>query len=185
VRTAQNPSQIRPATEPRSRLVVSSPLGDLGLVADGATLARLILPKKDSDLPQLPPLRGRNHDATHAIAEPVLLLARRELDEYFRGDLRSFTIPLHPVGTEFQLAVWESVLGIPYGATATYGEIARGIGPGVSPRAVGRAVGQNPLALMIPCHRVVGSDGGLTGYGGGLHRKRYLLDLEQRVRPAF
>jgi methylated-DNA-[protein]-cysteine S-methyltransferase len=185
VRTAQNPSQMHPATEPCSRLVVSSPLGDLGLIADGATLAMLILPEKDSDLPQIWPLRERNHDAAHAIAEPVLLLARQELEGYFRGDLRSFTVPLHPVGTEFQLAVWESVLQIPYGATATYGEIARGLGPGVSPRAVGRAVGQNPLALVIPCHRVVGSDGGLTGYGGGLHRKRYLLDLEQGARPAF
>ena len=115
---------------------------------------------------------------------PVLRSAVLWLDGYFRGDRPDFTPPLHPSGTPFRRAVWDILLQIPYGETATYGEIARRLArerrlPGMSAQAVGGAVGHNPISLIIPCHRVVGADGSLTGYAGGLERKAYLLALEQ------
>jgi len=185
VRTADLTAALDPAAERRSRLVVASPLGELELVADDEALATLILPPRDTGMPDETPQDPRAGRLDDVPGHVVLSRARTELQSYFRGDLQSFTVPLRPLGTTFQLAVWNAVLAIPYGATTTYGEIAGRLGPEVSPRAVGRAVGQNPLAIVIPCHRVVGSDGSLTGYGGGLHRKRYVLDLERGVRPVF
>jgi methylated-DNA-[protein]-cysteine S-methyltransferase len=110
--------------------------------------------------------------------------AARQLGEYFAGQRTDFDLALEPRGNEFQLAVWRRMLEIPYGETATYGEVARDIGQtaGAS-RAVGEACGQNPLPIVIPCHRVVGANGALTGFGGGIWRKKILLDLEFRVRP--
>ncbi len=107
--------------------------------------------------------------------------AVRQLDAYFRGDLRAFDLPLAPAGTAFQKTVWLELLGIPYAGTASYGEIARRIGRPAAVRAVGAANGRNPLPIVVPCHRVIGSDGSLTGYGGGLAVKEFLLDLERRV----
>ena len=107
-----------------------------------------------------------------------LSLARRELDAYFDGRLHEFTLPLDAQGTEFQRAVWHALRGIARGSLHTYGEIASGLGRPGAARAVGAAVGRNPISIIVPCHRVVGRDGSLTGYAGGLPRKRALLALE-------
>ena len=101
-----------------------------------------------------------------------------ELDEYFAGDRREFTTPLAPEGTPFQMKVWEALRTIPYGTTASYGEIAAQVGKPTASRAVGAANGKNPIAVIVPCHRVIGANGSLTGYGGGLERKELLLGLE-------
>jgi AraC family transcriptional regulator of adaptative response/methylated-DNA-[protein]-cysteine methyltransferase len=112
---------------------------------------------------------------------PVLAQLKRELAEYFAGDRREFTVPLHPVGTSFQQTAWQGLLEIPYGATRSYAQLAESIGHPRAVRAVGSANGRNPISILIPCHRVIASGGGLGGYGGGLDRKRLLLDLETRV----
>ena len=114
---------------------------------------------------------------------PALALARRWLDEYFAGRQPSFMPPLHLVGSEFQRAVWDILRAIPYGCTVTYGDIARRLAPQsptgrMSAQAVGGAVGRNPVSILVPCHRVVGAAGRLTGYAGGLERKRWLLEWE-------
>jgi len=103
-----------------------------------------------------------------------------ELDAYFAGDLQGFTVPLDLRGTEFQHRVWELLLNIPHGETRTYGQIASALGRPKASRAVGQAIGTNPVAIIVPCHRVIGASGGLVGYGGGLHRKQALLKLEAR-----
>jgi len=102
-----------------------------------------------------------------------------QLNEYFRGTRRVFDLKLHPKGTEFQKAVWKALASIPYGETRTYGDIAKAVGRPAAVRAVGLANGRNPLPIVIPCHRVIGKDGTLTGYGGGLAAKQTLLALEQ------
>jgi len=111
-------------------------------------------------------------------ADPVLLAAAAQLREYFAGARTSFDVPLAPEGTAFQRAVWEQLRRIPYGATESYGEIARRLGSPTASRAVGAANGRNPIAIIVPCHRVIGANGSLTGYAGGLDCKRALLDLE-------
>jgi methylated-DNA-[protein]-cysteine S-methyltransferase len=110
--------------------------------------------------------------------EPLLLEAEAQLDAYFAAELERFELPLALRGTEFQRSVWEALLEIPYGSTTTYSELAAAIGRPSACRAVGAANGRNPLAVIVPCHRVIGAAGGLTGYGGGLERKRRLLALE-------
>jgi methylated-DNA-[protein]-cysteine S-methyltransferase len=109
----------------------------------------------------------------------------RQLDAYFAGDLTEFDLELDLVGSNFQKKVWAELLTIPYGETRTYGEIAREIGSAGASRAVGLANGHNPIGIIVPCHRVIGANGSLTGYGGGLARKRHLLDMEKnRVAPV-
>ena len=118
-----------------------------------------------------------------AMWEPSLLQLKPvvdQLDSYFCGNLTRFDLPLDLAGTEFQLKVWRALRGIPYGATCTYGQIAKAIGQPGAARAVGLANNHNPVPIIVPCHRVIGADGSLTGYGGGLPRKRKLLDLEAR-----
>ena len=110
---------------------------------------------------------------------PLASAARQQLAAYFAGELDRFDLPLALAGSDFQRRVWDAVAAIPYGATASYSEIAAAIGRPAACRAVGAANGRNPLAIVIPCHRVVGAAGALTGYGGGLERKRALLDLER------
>jgi methylated-DNA-[protein]-cysteine S-methyltransferase len=105
---------------------------------------------------------------------------RRELDEYFAGTLQDFTVPLSPRGSTFQKQVWQALSEIPYGETTSYGKVAASIGHPDGARAVGVANGQNPIPIIVPCHRVIGADGSLTGYGGGLDAKRWLLDHEAR-----
>jgi len=103
---------------------------------------------------------------------------RAQLDAYFAGTREAFDLPLAPAGTSFQLAVWAQLRAIPFGETRTYGELAVRLGQPTAARAVGLANGDNPIAVIVPCHRVIGADGSLTGFGGGLERKRILLDLE-------
>ena len=115
--------------------------------------------------------------------DELFATARSQLDEYFGGERREFDLPLKLNGNSFQLAVWSALCKIRYGETVSYGHIARALGHPDAPRAVGAANGRNPVAIVVPCHRVIGADGSLTGYGGGLERKRFLLDLEAGVRP--
>jgi methylated-DNA-[protein]-cysteine S-methyltransferase len=144
-----------------------TPIGELVLTADpDGALTRLYLPNRPPDR------TGWQRD--DALLEP----ARRQLAEYFAAERTEFDLPLRPAGAPFQLRVWEALLTIPYGETASYGEIAREIGHPTAFRAVGAANGQNPIAIIVPCHRVIGANGSLTGYGGGLPAKRALLDLE-------
>ncbi len=122
---------------------------------------------------------GPAQDGRSALCERV----DRELAEYFAGRRQRFDLPLDLVGTPFQIEVWRALLAIPYGQTRSYGEQARSIGRPSATRAVAAANGQNKISLIVPCHRVIGSDGSLTGYGGGLARKRWLLQLEQSAAP--
>ena len=110
-----------------------------------------------------------------------LAFARKQLEEYFAGERQTFDLPLHPLGTTFQVQVWHTLAKIPYGTTISYAELARRIGQPQAVRAVGAANGRNPLPIVLPCHRVIGSDGSLTGFGGGLPTKRFLLGMEDRV----
>jgi methylated-DNA-[protein]-cysteine S-methyltransferase len=111
--------------------------------------------------------------------------AREQLQAYFAGERRSFDLRLHPVGTSFQLKVWNALAEIPYGSTASYGQVARRIGEPSAVRAVGAANGRNPLPIVLPCHRVIGADGSLTGFGGGLPVKQFLLELEGVRQPSL
>ena len=149
------------------RLVMESPIGLLELSSDGIALCGVHF--LDSE----PPSR------LTGVAVPVLVEARRQLERYLSGRLRDFQLPLEATGTPFQQRVWTELTRIPYGSTASYGEIAvrLGMARGAS-RAVGLANGSNPIAIVVPCHRVIGSSGTLTGYAGGLNRKRFLLGLE-------
>jgi methylated-DNA-[protein]-cysteine S-methyltransferase len=150
---------------------LDTPIGRLLLVLDGQGLRHVHF---DNGRHALPLAKDWEH------GPGALHEARVQLKAYFAGKLTAFDLPLAPQGTEFQQQVWLELLRIPYGATATYGEIARRVGDPTASRAVGAANGQNPLAIVVPCHRVIGADGTLTGYGGGLPVKRYLLDLEQQ-----
>ena len=146
---------------------LTTPIGELVLTADpDGAITGLYLPNRPPDT------TGWQRD--DALLEP----ARRQLTEYFAGERTAFDLPLRPTGAPFQLQVWAALLNIPYGETASYGEIAREIGHPTAFRAVGAANGSNPIAIIVPCHRVIGSNGSLTGYGGGLPTKRALLDLE-------
>jgi methylated-DNA-[protein]-cysteine S-methyltransferase len=150
---------------------IESPLGPLLLVADDAGL-RQILFVNGRHAPQ-PDSSWKEDKAT--FSQTI-----RQLHNYFAGELESFDLPLAPEGTPFQLAVWRRLCDIPYGATVSYGELANRIGNPKACRAVGLANGSNPIPIVIPCHRVIGSNGKLTGYGGGLPIKEKLLALERR-----
>jgi methylated-DNA-[protein]-cysteine S-methyltransferase len=117
---------------------------------------------------------------------PVLVKAAQQLREYFAGERTDFDLPLNPAGTAFQKSVWKELCEIPYGATISYGELGKRLGNPAASRAVGLANGRNPISIIIPCHRVIGANGSLTGYGGGLDRKKMLLGLERGalVLPA-
>ena len=123
---------------------------------------------------------GRIVNADFRIApSPVIEQAKRQLDEYFAGNRKEFNIPLHPVGTVFQIRVWRALLDIPYGETRSYMEIAKIIGNEKGVRAVAQAIGANGIGILIPCHRVIGSNRSLTGFRGGLDKKEFLLELER------
>ncbi|MBA3906852.1 MAG: methylated-DNA--[protein]-cysteine S-methyltransferase [Pseudonocardiales bacterium] len=157
--------------------MLETPVGELLLTTDGAALTAVYFERHRDGSDRRPAAAQRPgaRDDHH----PVLVAARTQLGEYFERRRTVFDLPLAPVGTAFQQGVWRALLDIPFGATTSYGDIARRLGlpPGAS-RAVGLANGSNPISIIVPCHRVIGSDGSLTGYGGGLDRKRYLLDLE-------
>jgi methylated-DNA-[protein]-cysteine S-methyltransferase len=147
-----------------------SPIGELLLAGDERGLARLHMAPFRTD-----PGWRRDDGAFEDV--------RRQLEQYFGGERRAFDVELALAGNSFELAVWQALLQIPYGETTSYGAIARQIDHPHAPRAVGVANGRNPVAVIVPCHRVIGADGSLTGYGGGLERKRFLLDLEAGVLP--
>ncbi|MBU6415979.1 MAG: methylated-DNA--[protein]-cysteine S-methyltransferase [Xanthomonadaceae bacterium] len=154
---------------------LDTPIGPLLLVGDGEGLVYIGLPRHGAAQPASP-------DAT--ASKPKLHAAARELDEYFAGMRRQFDVPLRPSGTPFQLEVWGALLTIPYGETVSYADIARRIRRPRAVRAVGAANGANPLSIIVPCHRVIGSHGDLTGYGGGLPAKRWLLAHERKHAPV-
>ena len=144
-------------------------------------LGRLILIDKAGALATVAFAGGRLPSGPYQKQEtPLLLEAARQLAEYFSGKRRNFDLPLAPEGTEFQQDCWQALCAIPYGKTCSYGEIAAQIGRPKAVRAVGQANNRNPIAVIIPCHRVIGANGKLTGYGGGLDNKELLLELEQQ-----
>jgi methylated-DNA-[protein]-cysteine S-methyltransferase len=146
-----------------------SPVGDLTLTVSDTALTGVYFPTSHHGPP---PKRGT--DGSSALLD----LVERQLSEYFAGSRTTFDLPLGPSGTPFQLGVWELLRLIPYGATTSYGDLARRLGDPLATRAVGAANGKNPIPIIVPCHRVVGSKGELTGFGGGLERKRWLLEHE-------
>lgn len=150
---------------------IETPIGKLMLAGDGHALIRVGLPEARHPL-VIPDDWQRNSNK--------LATASRQFDTYFAGELQDFDLPLAPVGTPFQKSVWKALCEIGYGETISYAELARRIGNPRAVRAVGTANGANPLAIIVPCHRVIGADGSLTGYGGGLPAKQFLLELEQR-----
>ena len=151
------------------RTVVDSPIGPLGLIASDVALEGVVFDGR----------RIRSEGSA-----PVLDEAARQLTAYFEGDLVTFDLPLELHGTDFQRQCWLALATIPYGQTVSYGEQARRLGLGSDKaRAVGAANGSNPLPIVLPCHRVIGADGSLTGFGGGLHVKRFLLEHEGALLP--
>jgi methylated-DNA-[protein]-cysteine S-methyltransferase len=150
-----------------------SPIGPLTLVARQGHLTHLVM-EDQAHATAVPP-GARRDDAS-------LADVRTQIDEYFAGDRTGFDVPMRLGGTEFQLAVWNQLTAIPYGTTISYGELARRVGNPKAARAVGLANGRNPIAVIVPCHRVIAADGSLGGYGGGPDRKTALLDLERALR---
>ncbi len=163
-------------TDPTFFTTVDSPIGDLLLTSDGTSLTGLYMSNP----------RGESRPARewHRSDEPFLAV-KEQLAAYFAGALTTFDVPLKAHGTPFQQRVWAALLTIPYGETVSYAEIARRIGDPKAIRAVGAANGRNPISIIIPCHRVIGASGALTGYGGGIERKRALLMLEAQNRPGL
>jgi methylated-DNA-[protein]-cysteine S-methyltransferase len=157
--------------KPYVSAIMASPLGALTLVASERGLAAILW---ENDRPGRVPLGRCIEDVNY----PVLRETRRQLCEYFAGERRVFSLPLHFSGTAFQRSVWQALLGIPYGETRSYGHIARQIGQPRAVRAVGAANGRNPISIVAPCHRVIGTGGRLTGFAGGLAAKAQLLALE-------
>jgi len=154
---------------------VPSPIGTFAVAGEGRHVVAVLLPGTWSHA-ALP---------TDWRREPgVLAPAAAQLAEYFDGTRREFDLELEPSGTAFQRSVWTALVAIPFGATASYGEVAAAVGNPKASRAVGLANNRNPIALVIPCHRVIGADGSLTGYGGGLEMKTWLLEHERRVLAA-
>ncbi|MFC6080245.1 methylated-DNA--[protein]-cysteine S-methyltransferase [Sphaerisporangium aureirubrum] len=157
----------------RTHTVIESPVGGLIAVAEDGALTGLYFERRRRG-PRPGDLGTRDETG---FAEP-----RRQLAEYFAGERTGFELPLAPRGDEFQHQVWRLLAEIPFGETRSYGELARRLGDVALAREVGAACGRNPLPVVVPCHRVVGADGRLTGYAGGLDRKRYLLELEEPAR---
>ncbi|MEU6682383.1 methylated-DNA--[protein]-cysteine S-methyltransferase [Streptomyces sp. NPDC046832] len=154
----------------KQHTVTDSPYGPLTLVADDGVLCGLYM----TDQRHRPPEEsfGTRDDTLFAEAE-------EQLKAYFAGELKEFTVPLRLNGTPFQRRVWDALRRIPYGETRTYGRLADALGTPAASRAVGLANGRNPVGIIVPCHRVIGANGSLTGYGGGLERKQRLLDFER------
>ncbi|HKK23463.1 MAG TPA: methylated-DNA--[protein]-cysteine S-methyltransferase [Pseudohaliea sp.] len=148
-----------------SATIVTTPLGSLQLIARDGLLERIAFP-------------GTHVERLPSAAVPVLSRAAAQLRDYFAGRRRAFDLPLASAGTAFQEAVWAALGAIPFGETRSYGDIARALDRPRAVRAVGAANGRNPLPIVVPCHRVIGADGSLTGYAGGMARKRWLLELE-------
>jgi methylated-DNA-[protein]-cysteine S-methyltransferase len=152
--------------------VIDSPVGKLKLVASDKGLVA-VLWENDS------PRRVRLNELVEDEQHPVLIATERQLGEYFAGKRKEFSVSLDMRGTRFQKDVWEALLGIPFGETRSYGQLAHQLGNPRATRAVGAANGRNPVSIIVPCHRVIGSSGKLTGFAGGLATKAHLLDLEK------
>lgn len=155
----------------------TSPLGELKLIASERGLAAILWPNEN-------PKRVRLGELIENVGHPILRQTEEQLREYFAGARTQFTVPLDLIGTDFQKKVWTALLGIPFGETRTYGELAKHIGQPTAARAVGAANGKNPISIITPCHRAIGSDGSLTGFAGGLEAKLYLLTLERNKATA-
>ena len=153
---------------------MDSPVGRLKLISSDKGLAAILW---ENDKPTRIQVRTYTENNTH----PVLLETEQQLKEYFEGKRNSFSLTLDPVGTDFQKNVWNALSGIPYGETRSYGDIARQLGNIKAVRAVGAANGRNPISIVVPCHRVIGANRELTGYAGGLWRKKWLLEHEAKV----
>jgi methylated-DNA-[protein]-cysteine S-methyltransferase len=160
----------RVQTMTTTHATIASPLGDLTAVARSGEMVGLYFPHHWYR--PAPSAFGAQDD--HGFDD-----LRHQLDEYFGGERSEFSIPLRANGNERQMQVWDLVRQVPYGETSTYGHLARELGDGTTPQEVGAAIGRNPLSILVPCHRVVGSSGNLTGYTGGLRRKQFLLELER------
>lgn len=161
----------------RYTIQITTPIGPLLLAEENNALAEISFAVKEPKTFQA----GRQAESVEQ-ETPLLLETKRELEEYFAGTRRTFDIPLSMRGTSFQKQVWKQLLTVPYGETITYGEIAARIGNPRAGRAVGMANHHNPIPIIVPCHRVIGADGRLTGYGGGLPIKEKLLELEKEHR---
>ncbi len=148
-----------------------SPTGELLLLSNGCALTALHM-TAGKYVPAM------NDDWVRDERLSVLIQTKRELDAYFLGKLRTFTMPLAPLGTDFQKRAWIALTKIPYGETRSYGQQAQIVGQPSAVRAIGAANGKNPIGIIVPCHRVIGANGSLTGYAGGLHNKEFLLKLE-------
>ncbi|MEU3765808.1 methylated-DNA--[protein]-cysteine S-methyltransferase [Amycolatopsis keratiniphila] len=162
----------------RTHTVIDSPYDKLTLVANGESLCGVYM------------VQQRHRPAEESFGHPdpgapVFVDTEKQLKEYFAGQRKEFDLPLSFGGTEFQRMVWEGLLGIPYGETVSYGQLADRLGRPTASRAVGLANGKNPISIIVPCHRVIGSNGDLTGYGGGVERKRHLLDFERGGAVLF
>jgi methylated-DNA-[protein]-cysteine S-methyltransferase len=153
----------------------STPVGILTLIASDQGLRAILWPKLSPARAGIQPRPHRNPD------QPILKQTAAQLDEYFAGSRTAFDVPLDLQGTRFQLAAWRSLAEIPFGATTSYGRQAASLGIPTAARALGAANGANPVCIVLPCHRVIGADGSLTGFGGGLPTKQWLLDHEARV----
>ncbi len=154
---------------------ISTPVGILKLIGCEEGLVALLWQND-------PPARVRLGDSEELPLHPLLQKGERQLLEYFEGKRRTFSLPLHLVGSEFQKRVWRALLEIPFGETRSYGQLAKEIGNENASRAVGAANGKNPLSIVIPCHRVIGANGKLTGFAGGLKTKAQLLALESIIK---
>lgn len=151
---------------------IASPVGELTLIASDKGLAAILWEDDDPKRVRLGPL-------VQAPENPFLVETERQLGAYFAGKLTAFTVPLDFNGTDFQKSVWTALLDIPFGETRSYAQIARQLGRPTAYRAVGAANGKNPISIIAPCHRVIGSTGKLTGFAGGMEAKKYLLELER------
>lgn len=156
----------------------STPLGDAYVTLEGDALSGLYF-EHARHAPAIE--AGWQRDDDH----PAAKACAKQLAEYFAGTRESFDLPLAPQGTPFQQRVWAEIARVPFGATITYAELAKRAGAPEAVRAAGAATGRNPHTILVPCHRIVGSDGALTGYAGGLDRKRFLLELEGALQPAL
>jgi methylated-DNA-[protein]-cysteine S-methyltransferase len=160
-------------TAVRANVTVPSPVGPLTIVAaDGLICGLFMDAQRHAPGPE-------SYGVPGDVGDEPFATAAAQLAAYFDGRLTEFDLPLGPEGTDFQRRVWAGLRAIPYGQTISYGELARRVGSPAASRAVGLANGRNPIAIVVPCHRVIGADGSMTGYGGGLDRKRFLLALER------
>ena len=170
-----------PQTEPAVARWIQTPLGRMVAIAGDREIVRLgFVDEGESDR-----FIERHRPGLYFVgSHPLLDTLVRELAEYFAGARAEFSVPVSPRGTEFDRRAWAYLKTIPFGQTRTYGQQARAIAGSNAARAVGRANGANPIAILVPCHRVIGADGSLTGFAAGMHRKRWLLDHEQRFGPG-